>query len=545
MTASFGSPPNQTDHGLDEATFPILWSGDRDQFVSPDEYAGPPRSALAVLANGTDIPLDEPPREVEQWNRGDLRDFPTTGRSRSIYPSDATLRGKTFITDATANIFTVQPSTRARLTSGEQPLYVRPSGKLLGTVDYRVEIPEPTGRVGERVIWEYCSSRIEEVRLLADGDVISRQDGSQVVELEYADLDTYPSDELTLTLTADLEVDLTKITEHCGNWSADGDCTEITRTQEPESETLTVRDPLDVVVYELSISGFRAEYPNGDLGVVVYKNEPWLGHSLPNGEVNGIWRFYTARDTDWDILTQSIDHGQQTIRSPSQPLQVSAFPIETGPSVSPHANVTLLETYGETTSPPRLPEAINLDSITEPYTASYGIATRTRTTDYDLSNVRAAGMVRGVTAEADPLSFSELSIYESNLSLDVLDREDGSIRVKLSLTENATGDPIETAQRDGYVVLAGERFNTSANGTVITTLPRANGAVSARYVPSHWWWEAPGYTPDSDVVYARGTVLEWFATLFRFAIPVSLFLVGLYLVDRVTGWHIWPPWRGM
>ncbi|WP_136717354.1 hypothetical protein [Halorientalis salina] len=544
-TATLGSPPNQTDHGLDTETFSILWSGDRDQFIPPEEYEGPSRSALAVLANGTDIPLDEPPIEVEQWNRGDIREYPTTDRRRSVYPSDARLRDRTFLKDATANIFAVQPSTRARLTSGEQPLYIRPSGQLLGAVDYRIEIPEPTGPVGERTIWEYRSSSIEEVRLLVDDTVVSRQDGAQVVEFEYEGLDSYRSDDLTLSLTADIEADLTKITERCTNRSADGDCTEVIRDREAASETLTVRDTLDVSVYDLSISGYRAKYPNGDLGLVVYKSDPWLGHTVPNGDVNGVWRFYTARDQDWDVLTRSDADGHQTIRSPSQPLQVSAFPIETGPSVSPRANVTLLETYGETTSPPTLPDAINLDSLTEPYEASFGIATRTRTTDHDLSNVIAKGLVRGTTVEAEPSSFAEMSIYESNLTLEVLDRESDSVRIKLSLRENATGKPIETAQRDGYVVLAGERFNTTENGTVIATLPRANGAFSARYVPSFWWWNTPGYTPDSDVVYARGTILEWFGTLFRFAVPVSMFLVGVFLIDRITGWDVWPPWRGV
>ena len=31
------------------------------------------------------------------------------------------------------------------------------------------------------------------------------------------------------------------------------------------------------------------------------------------------------------------------------------------------------------------------------------------------------------------------------------------------------------------------------------------------------------------------------ATLFRFVVPVGLFLLAVYFVDRVTRWQIWPP----
>ena len=57
---------------------------------------------------------------------------------------------------------------------------------------------------------------------------------------------------------------------------------------------------------------------------------------------------------------------------------MNAFPMETGPSAS-SPRVTILDAFGEATQPPSLPPNVNLDVATEPYTASYGIATRTET----------------------------------------------------------------------------------------------------------------------------------------------------------------------
>ena len=57
-------PENETDHGVDERTFAVLWSGDEDGNVSTTTGDGE-LAALRQLANGTDIPLNSPPKAVE------------------------------------------------------------------------------------------------------------------------------------------------------------------------------------------------------------------------------------------------------------------------------------------------------------------------------------------------------------------------------------------------------------------------------------------------------------------------------------------------
>lgn len=532
-------PPNSTDHDVPKETFHKLWAGDQDGATDGANL----RDGMAIeqLAAGTDIPLDSPPRAVEQWNRGDHQEFPTTNSSVSIHPPDADLTSERFIKDAYTDVFAVQPSTRARLSSSRQPRYVAPEGTLRATVDYRVAVPPDETSSDRRVYWRLMSHQVEETTLLVDGTEDATAGGSHTPALSYA-LDGYAGKEHQLTVQANISVRLRKEVTMCSAHVDGGDCPAGRSSVSYPIETVTVTDSIDVTTYDLDVSGYIARYPNGDLGLVVYKNQPWLGYDLPNGAVRGVWRFYAARDKDWDTLVYSSKDGQHTAHSSLHPLQVNAYPIETGPTPSPRQNVTILDVYGAPTVPPMLPSTVNLDALTEPYTASYGIATRA-TTDQRPGSIRAWGLVRGVEAERPADEFAHIPIYESNLTLEVVNQSENTVTARVHLQNVNTSDPINTAERDGYVVVNGQRVNTTGNGTVTTTIDRTPGGVSARYEPGHWWLDIPGYTSDSETVLLQGTVLQFVSTLFRIGVPVSLFLLAVFLVDRITGWRVWPPWR--
>ena len=544
MTAAVpvaADPPSSTDHGVPEETFHKLWSEDHDGTTDGANLSN--GSAVEQLGEGTDVPLDSPPQTVEQWNQGDHQEFPETNSSVSIHPPDADLTNKRFIKEAYTEVFAVQPSTRARLSSSRQPLYVAPNGTLRGTVDYRVAVPSNDTSGDRRVYWSLESHQIEETKLLVDGDEETTADGSHTPVLSYS-LDGYASEKHQLTLQANISVRLQKEVEICTSYDDEGDCTSWESSVSYPIESVTVTDTIETTEYDLAVSGYIAEYPNGDLGLVVYKNQPWLGYQLPNGDVRGVWRFYSARDTDWDTLIYSSDDGQRTTHSPLHPLQVNAYPIETGPTPSPRRNVTILDVYGTSTSPPTLSSNVHLDILTDPYTASYGIATRTAT-DEQLETVRAWGLVRGVEAERPANEFARIQISESNLTLKVVNQTEATVTVRVSLQNASTGAPINTDDRDGHVVVNGQRLNTTGNGTVTTTIERSPGGVTARYEPGYWWLNLPGYTGDSDTVLLQGTVLQILSTLFRIGVPISLFLFAVFLIDRITGWRIWPPWRSL
>lgn len=532
-------PPNSTDHGVPEETFYKLWSGDQDDPSTNTNLSDPP--AFEQLGNRTDVPFDSPPRAVEQWNRGDHQEFPATDRSVSIHPPDADLTSRGFIREAYTEIFAVQPSTRARLSATRQPRYVASEGTLRGTVDYRVEVPSDDTSGDRRVFWELESHQIEETNLLVDGEDEADGEGSHTPALSYI-LDGYGGAEHQLTLQATISVELRKEVKVCTSHDDEGDCTNWRENVSFPIESVTVTDSIEVTEYDLAVSGIIARYPNGDLSLVVYKNQPWLGYKLPNGDVRGVWRFYSARDTDWDTLVYSTEDGQRTAQSPLQPLQVNAYPIETGPTPSPRGNVTILDVYGVSTEPPRLPSNVNLDILTEPYTASYGIATRAATNE-SIDTVRAWGLVRGVEAERSTDEFARIQIHESNLTLTVINQTADTATVRVHLRDASSGAPINTADRDGYIVVDGQRLNTSENGTVTATVERPPGGISAHYEPGHWWLNPPGYTSDADTVLLQGTVLQLISTLFRISVPVSLFLLGVFIIDRFTGWRVWPPWR--
>ncbi|WP_277552346.1 hypothetical protein [Halobaculum limi] len=550
-THSFAHPETETDHGVNATTHATLWAGDTDEtnltLIGNATEESP--SGMRLLAAGTDIPLDAPPKAVEQWNVGELSEFPVTGPGASVYPTAATPVSGRFIADAHATIFTVQPSTHARLAVGEQPLYVADRGAVLGVVDYRVAVPDDIRSALYRESWELTSYTISEIRLLVDGAVVARAEGTRTPTLEY-DLVDAAGEPRTLTLEADIDVSFTRTTTAgeptCPSWNNSSSCTTTwTTSVRTLSESLTVSDAIDVVGYDLDVSGARTQYPNGDVGVVLYKNQPWLGYALGDASVSGVWRFYSARDPAWDTLTRADGTETTTEHSSLHPLQVNAYPIETGPTAAPRSQIAILDTYGDRTMPPPLPPHVNLDVLTEAYTASYGIATRSSGVEPDSWRIVARGLVGRERVTLTPSELTAVPMHRSNLTLTIDETTDETVVVRASLRDAETGEAIDTADRGESLRINGREVDTGPDGTVTVTLDREVGGVSARYEPRPWWDGGIAYTGDSDVVSPRGVVLETVQALFEFAVPLGLVLFGTFIIDRLTGWSVWPPWRGM
>ena len=537
-------PPHEPDHGVDEETACTLWAGDEDvtNVSAYDAGTEGEEPEICSLASVTDIPLDSPPAAVERWNEGDIEHFPQTGADRSAYPRNTSLENGRFIRDAYTRIFAIQPSTRAHLSPGEQPHYVAPTGTVSGTVDYRVTVPAGDTHGTTRVHWSLVSHDIRETRLEIDGATTATTGGSHTTSVEY-DLDGTTGDTHRIGLVAEIEVGLSKRTKRCvGNYT-NGSCDDWDVSREQIGETIVVRDEHEVVTYDLAVAGHRTAYPDGDLGLVLFKSHPWLGYSLPDGEVNGVWRFYVARESDWDSLVTVSDSDQTVAHSPLHPLQVHAYPFEPGPTATPSKTVSLLEIFGSEAIPPRLPSTVNLDVLEEPYKASYGIATRTQTTDHDLAEVTAYGLVRGVTVDVTERLVLDVPVEESNLTLSVENETDETVTVEVALREAVTDEPINTQNRAGYVSLAGHRVNTTGNGTATVTVARPDGGLSARFEPGRWWDTRRGYVGDTAVVSLAGAELGFVSLLFEMGLPVSFFLLAVFVIDRITGWGVWPPWR--
>jgi hypothetical protein len=536
-----GHPPEEPDNGVNESTFWVLWSGDTDQ-----QNVTANLTAREQLTATTDVPFDQPPAAVDRWNRNDLRELPTTDATTAAHPRAATTTDGTYLKDVGVAIAAVSPSTRTRLSPADQPLYVPPSGTVLGAIDYRIELPEPDAG---SVSWSIDDHEIETVRLLVDGEPVATTSGARTVALEYEDVAPSPDDGRTLTLEATVRATVTRTVSRtvttCTGSGTNRRCSSTTRTTSRSySESVTVSQQQPVTIYDLTISGYRAAYPDGDEGTVVYRNRPWYGVELPNGEVRGVWRYYAARDQGWDQLVVTDGEGSQTRHSPVHPVQLNAYPIEPGPVPDPPGRVQLLATYGITYDAPTLPPNVELDTIEGTYTGSYGIAARTPAAP-DAQSITAVGLVRGSSTTVDRESFAHVSLNRSQLSLTITETTPETVTVRARLQDETTGEPIATTGRDGYLTVDGQRANTTADGTVAVTVARTDDAVTARYVPGHWWEHDPGYVGASTTVYTGGTVLRLLRALFRLAVPVGTLLVAAFLIDRMTGGSLWPPWRGM
>lgn len=542
-------PPSAPEHGLDESTFYRLWSGDVD---TGEAGLIENASIVRVVTAGTDVPLESPPAAIAEWNTGEHAEWPETDVETSVYPQGANLEQGRYVKDAHVSILAIEPSTTVLASPTEMPVHVADHGAVRAVVDYRVEVPPSSSSGDTRVRWRLRSARIEDVRLEIDGAVEDRVTGTDRPVLEFTDLGAYSGSRHTVRVEADVDVELERRVRterrRCRTSAVTGerDCKTVRRTsRRTVTETVTVADEVDEVVdATLDVFGYWARYPDGDLGLVIYKDVPWLGFSLPAGDVRGVWRFYAARDAGWDEVVEASEAGTTRRHSPVHPLGLYAYAFEPGPTAHPSSVIEIVDVFGSETAPAGLPTEVHLDALTEPYVESFGLVVRVDESEATVDDVTAYGLVRGVeTARTTP--FAEVPIEATALELAVIEVTDETVTVEVSLTEAASGAPIATVRREGHVVLDGEAVETGADGTLRRTLPRDDAAVTARFIPGKWWHHSTGYVGASDVVYTGGGAMDLVAVLYRLGVPAGLFFLGVFLIDRITGWRLWPPWRGM
>jgi uncharacterized membrane protein YeaQ/YmgE (transglycosylase-associated protein family) len=539
-------PPHSAGHGVNQTTACTLWAGDTDltNRTEYDSLVENDTSELCALAPLTDIPLDTPPKAVEEWNEGEAVKFGGTGSGRTEHPDGVTRHDGRFIRDAAVAIFAIQPSTRAHLSPSDKPLYVASQGRIFGTMDYRVRIPDDDSDGSHRTYWTLRSHSIRETSVEINDNAHQTAGGSQAPDFEF-DLSGVAGGAHELGLSGEIRVLVHKRTQRCvGIYDTQNNtCSDWEQQSDLIEDRVIVGDARRVVEYNLSVAGYRTAYPNGDWGLLVFKNRPWLGYSLPNGDVRGVWRFYVARDENWDTLTTRSENGKTRRHSPMHPLQVHAFPVETGSTPDPTLEIEILEAFGGTESTPTLDSDVQLDIVDEPYTRSYGLATRIRTKDHDFRAVTAYGLVRGSEISVDSGMLSDVELGQSNLTLDIQNQSANTVTVSATLVDDETGHPINTDGREGFVVLQGKRVNTTGKGTVTSTLTGEIGGVSARYVPGKWWYSPTSYTGDTAVASVHGAEIVLMSILFEVGVPLSLLFLAWFIIGRMTGWDVWPPWR--
>lgn len=536
-TTTTGRPPQPGEelNGLTPNESATLWSHDTDEYITQTKYEerfGEERSPMAQLANGTDITFTRPPRTAATWTQHDFQDLEPGNASTSVYPSHANRTNGTYIVDAHATLFAVQPSTRGHLDPQTSPLYVAPNGTVRSFIDYRIR-----GREANGTNWELLTHEIEEVRLLVDGEPIARTAGSHTPSIDY-ELDG--NGQVTLTLEADIHVKLQPPNPTANRTGGN----ESIRT-----ETVTVRDSIAVEIYDLHADAYAAEYPNGDFGVAIYQSQPWQGYTLTrDGEqrVRGVWRFYTARDTNWDELIYTNRTGTSRQDSEAIPVYVHAYPSRIGPRAEPvRDGPAIVETWGINRSTPAksLGEHISVDAVTEPYATTYGVAVRTE--NLDRSALTVKGIVRGVNATVQPPEDgANRQLRESALTVGVLNQTPDLVTLRVELRDAETGEPITLSEnpranpldaeaRNGYIAIAGERVATNSTGVAIVTIDQP-GIYTARYEPGSWLDHDPAYIGDTTTVrwHPLGTIEGWFSLFTTTLWQLVPFLLMFYAGHR-------------
>ncbi|MFC5135356.1 MULTISPECIES: hypothetical protein [Haloferacaceae] len=535
--------PGTEGNGLTENESATLWSRDADNYITQEEYQqryGESRTAMHQLANGTDITFTRPPATAATWTRNDFADLEPGGSDTSVHPRHAPLENGVFIEDAHATVFAVQPSTRGHLESGETPLYIAPNGTMRGFVDYRVRVPNGSSSGNTTIEWSLANNEVEEVRLQKDGETIVERDGSHTPALDYQIEDDWSAN---LTLEAEISVRLKKTTR-----IDRGDETDVEVTYRTES--LNVSDSIAVEIYDLSAYPYYAEYPNGDAGVAIFQSRPWQGYTLTeNGSarVRGVWRFYTARNTNWDTLVRSNRTDSATVESDAIPVYVHAYPSRIGPRAEPvRDGPEIIDTWGTDRPSPdgTLGENINIDIVNQSYTTTYGVAVRAETVDRNALQV--AGIVRGVNASiVAPDAGSERQLRRSNLTVEVLQQNESQATLRIELRDNETGAPIVLSDpdrrypiggntRNGYITVAEQRVETNASGVAIVTIDEP-GIYTARYHPGSWLGHDPAYVSATATArwHPLGTIDGWFAFIFEVGWQLIPFLVMFYAGKRL------------
>ncbi|WP_049917030.1 hypothetical protein [Halogeometricum pallidum] len=535
--------PGTEDNGLSENESATLWSRDTDNYTSQEEYRqryGDERTAIHQIANGSDITFKRPPATAATWTRNDFEDLEAGGSDTSIHPPHASLEDGVFIQDAHATVFAVQPSTRGHLESGDTPLYIAPNGTIRGFVDYRVRLPNESSSGNRTVEWSLAEHEIKEVRLQKDGETIARTEGSHTPALDYRIDDDWSA---TLSLEAEIHIRLKKTIQTDG---INGTSVDVVYRE----ETRNVSDSVDVEIYDLSAYPYYAEYPNDDAGVAIFQSRPWQGYTLTdegNASVRGVWRFYTARNTNWDTLVRSNRTDSAEVESDAIPVYVHAYPSRIGPRAEPvRDGPEIIDTWGTERSSPleSIGENVTIEVVNQSYETTYGVAVRTENVDREALHV--AGIVRGVNASiAEPDAGSERQLRRSNLSVEVLQQNQSQARLRIELRDNETGAPIilndDTRRyliggsaRNGSITIADQEVETNASGVAIVTITEP-GIYTARYHPGSWLGHNPAYVSDTATArwHPLGTINGWFDLVFEAGWQFIPFFVMFYAGRRL------------
>lgn len=569
------SPP-EPDHGVNTTAFPRLWSGDIDEPAA--EHNGTFQHAILAAV---DYPFGRPPEAVETWNAGDHQEFPRTDANTSVYPPHVNLTDEDWIKDAYIQLFAIQPSTITHVAAADTRHYIRPSGKVLGTTDYRIDfLPEerhdynpPSPAPGETVLVEEVVTRrlvnheMSNITLRADGDPVAVTGPTHTPRFAYTGL---PQSTERLSLSVTISATLKQTTRRKYR-AAHKDCetrpvagnntTTVTEcvvdyttfwTTEVDylNRETTVRDTTTVDIYDLSPMATRATFTDGRRALAVNRStgDPWAAYTTAQGTVHNLWHFYSTRNQHWDTLVVSTKSGTTHRSSNAIPLHVHAFPSAGGAYTrSGFGGLEVTETWGSDRSAPVLPDPITVPVVSGTYRQRSVVVAQSDGEIAPDGRVTVSGLVRGTETTTTVSRTRRQRATTLDVTLLDVNRSAGTVTVRVSLHEAATAQPIGLRSRPGVIVVHGVTVEPGASGTAVVTVPLASGLVTATYKPGAWWTTDPVYAParaTAGLPTAWPTPIRLLTTGVTLLAWLSPLLLAIYLLDRLlTKGRLWPPWR--
>lgn len=527
--APVGPPASGPDHGVADPLFSQLWSGDTDAPDAIPSLANVTTEGefLAVLARSTDIPFDESPAAVAQWNAGDHREFPTRGTNWSLAPTGTPRRDRGPLRDVTVRIFTVDPSMLVHDDSGST-LLVAPEGTVRAVVDYRLQLRDDDTEGSRRVRYWVDSDDIDEVTLSVDGTPHETTSGTHRPLLTYNGLTGSPR----LSVSATVSATIATLERNCGNYDR---VNETCRTYwnaslTTDETTLTVTDSIDVTVeIPPTPTVVRATFDDGSQALYVRPDAPWSALSVGSTRVRSTWWVYTAGDDDWRTLEARTQNASLTDYedSPALPLQAHAVRMY-------DASVTggnLTRVWGRTVASPRLPSEIDL-SVEPSSTEVDAVGVRLPPSEPPVTTVTVTGLVRGVEQRA--AVSREIRVTAVDLDTHITHHSNGTVSATVDLRD-ASGTPLDS----GTVRIAGTVVPVRA-GTASASVDPLARTVEIQYVPEPWWStrDTQTYLPARTIALVPPTypdpaeVIDWLVITALWFTPLGVLIIGLHYVTR-------------
>jgi len=531
----------EPDHGVDEE-FNRLWS--------KYQHEEPPQGATATeeVTFSTDYIYADPPEAPDEWNRGEVDEFEGGGEDASIHPKGVGLTDSQngTVRDAHVTFFAAEPSTRypdlpapdgeknegseSKNGDGGNLLAPAQDGELHGFVDYRVQGADSH----DVTVYIYDNQRTNLT------DVVQGRGGT-IWEgtLSGGGSFSAPYDDLrsgSLNITAVIEA-----------------------KRSVRGETLldraVVTDTVEVTPYGMDTDrgsppaiGRLGVYPNGEtalfLGFLLQPPGGWSSVTLSDGStLHSNWRFFSARDTDWDSVVESTSNGTSEAEESYHPLVVHAYPSSSGNYIQGSAEMTAT---GSEHLPPELPEGVSVDIPNTTYTLPQRIDLRYQTTSGE-KGTSIEGIVRGTSSEPQ-ISPRVTEIRETNLRLGLIEERKNSIELGMSLRDG-NGQPIDTRGGNDIIRIEGHgNVTTGLDGSATMNISPKPSGVFGEYVPEDWHEVGegqPAYLSDSAAVMVENDfdLIGEIGSMTQFFVLAVPFLLVVYFMNKILGLDIWPPWR--